>query len=318
MRVLKPLLLATLLTALPLAAQELSLGVGPLRGQRLEGSTYAWQIAYAQRIARRTALSFAWYNEGHPRDHHRDGPALSLLRTWPWSNTGVLAASLGVYRTFDTVQTRDAYVNQHGLKGLVTLVAQRPLGDGLWRAHVEAAHTFGGQGFNSRSLMAGVALSLRTADKDADFPPVDRTDEHQVLSVSMGKAILNSFSSEQHAAYAIEYRHTLRPWLDWSVTYADEGDLERVDRDGLALQLWLMRNHLGTRLQVGVGLGPALLRTQVPEQSGNHFKMAARGTLHLGWRFPHSPWQLRAQWIRTRTRDHKDSDLLLGGVGYAF
>lgn len=300
-------------------AQEISLAAGPLRAVGLEGATYGWQVAYAQRISRRTALSFSWINEGHPQGHHRDGPALSLVRTWPWGKDGLLAASAGLMRTFDTEFSPTGYRNTHGFKGVFSVLAQQPLGQGLWKAHLQALHTAGGSGFDTRSLLLGLGLSLGRVDRQGP-PPGSRGIPVGRLSLLGGKAILNSMSSEQHAAFALEYRLPLDRALDLELgfVYADEGDLERVDRDGLGVQLWIVRQHFGDRLRLGLGFGPALLRSTEPGVEGTRLRLAGRAALLVGWDFPHAPWALQGQWIRTGTGTHQDSDLILTGITYRF
>ncbi len=62
------------------------------------GRSYAWAFDYQEGLGRYAAAGFAWYNEGHIPNHHRDGQAVQLWGRLPLrENRFVISA--GVART---------------------------------------------------------------------------------------------------------------------------------------------------------------------------------------------------------------------------
>ncbi len=311
------------LAAAALSAQEFSASAGRLHGVGTRESTYSWQIGYAQRLNSCTALSVGWLNEGHLPGHHRDGATLMAWRLIPIEGySGLrLAFGCGLYRTFDTEDRGDTYANQHALKGILSAALQMPLGDSPWGVQMHLARTVLSSNLDTRTLTLGLSYSFRKAETLQPYPTQPREPHGQALTLYYGTAILNSQTSQNGEAFAVEFRRRWSEHLDWSLTYSDEGDLELMRRDTLALQLWGTRALLGERLILGLGVGPTLCHTLPPEgtsTSGATWGTGARITMAATWRLKGGPWQTKASWSRTRTPNNRDTDLLAIGLGLSF
>ncbi|WP_005031761.1 hypothetical protein [Holophaga foetida] len=306
-----------LLAVLPLGAQEISFGLGQLRPLNGVTQTYAWQIQYLQPISAKWGISLTWLNEGHLEDHHRDGLALQF---WRFHNMDYhrlrLGLGLGTYRDFDTTGENAAsgYRNQHGYKQLISIKSQYPLA-GNWDGFIQANRTVGEGDPQTQSILLG--FSHRTeAPASVDSSPSPRDESENELTFFVGRTILNSFESQSATAYAIEYRRKLATPLEFTLTYSDEGDTAQLDRDGLALQLWGAAD-LGQRWGIGFGAGPYFSRV-FSRKSGEktvEFETDLRLTMSLHCQL----WEQgvgRLSWNRTLTHYHRDTDVMLAGLGY--
>ena len=308
----------------PVRAQDLSLLAGGLQQQHTDQRTYAWSLDYQHRLGEHAALGLSYLNEGHLDDHHRDGIGAQI-----WARTKALqpgfrlAAGVGPYYYFDTATFKTSdHLNEHGWGVLASLTA-------TWRAQqrwfvqVRANQVFVRGGINTSSVLLGLGYRLDdTPDPDAQsatWSSGGSATGHE-LTLSAGRTIVNSFNSEHAAAASLEYRRGLGRHLDWTLAWLDEGDAGVLRRQGLATQLWLVQPRMDERLALGVGAGPYLAIDREQDKSGagsEHKRLAA--LLSVSARYRVSPgFLLRLSWSRVLTDYHRDSDVLLAGVGYAF
>lgn len=311
------------LAALALPAQEFSVAAGPLHGVGLPGRTYSWRVGYAQAVSPQLAFSFGWLNEGHLPGHHRDGPTLMAWRIIPVGDEPRmrLAFGAGLYRTYDTEDLGHTYANLHALKGILSATLQMPLADTPWGVQTQLSRTILSNNQDTRTLTLGMTYSFRKADAAPRSRLPERGPACQAVTLYYGTAILNSQVSQNSEGFALEYRRRWSEHMDWSLTYADEGDLELLRRDSLALQVWATSAHLGHRLILGVGLGPTLCYSLPP---AGHTKPVStwgggvRITMAGAWRMSEGPWQVKASWSRMRAPNNRDTDLIATGLGLAF
>ena len=139
------------------------------------------------------------------------------------------------------------------------------------------------------------------------------------LTMLVGRTIVNSFGSEPATASSIEYRRSLLRNVDWTIAWLDEGDNSMILRNGLTTQLWLADAFLDDRLVLGAGGGvyravDAHPGAQ-PEKGGTFY--AGVASMTAGYRI-RARWRLRATWSRIITDYDRDTDVILGGIGYLF
>ncbi len=97
------------------SAQEFGLYSGPLTGEH--SHSYAWSLDYTEGFGRYLAGSITCLDEGHIRDHQRDGPLMQVWGGCPLAQGRfVIAPGVGPYRYFDTEATEQGlgYSNTHG------------------------------------------------------------------------------------------------------------------------------------------------------------------------------------------------------------
>lgn len=315
------------LLALPLllgcafaAAQDTSLLAGALNNNRVHEHSFAAELGFSQRMNDYTALSAEYYNEGHPSRHHRDGFTSQVWLHTPYPEKGAsFGVGAGPYYYFDTTTglgVASDYRNLHGWGTLYSAGAQ-------WhfekRSYMEVrvnhvkAH---GEG-DSNSILVGLGYELKNVPdrvRQKNERPGDR-----LLMVQAGQAIVNSFESERARAYGIEYRDTVTQNMEWSVTALNEGRIGLVQRKGAAAQLWLLRPFTDrTSLELGGGgylMRDRINRDDATEESKTHLVPI----ITIGMRYRFDPdWRAQLSFSRVVTDYHRDSDILLLGVGKVF
>jgi hypothetical protein len=302
------------------AAQDASLLAGGLTNTKVHERSFAAELGFAQRLSPYFSLSAEYYNEGHPSKHHRDGLTSQL-----WLHTAVpekgvsFGVGFGPYYYFDTttgVGSATDYRNLHGWGNLVSLSAKYHLQKNTYvevRANRARTH---GEG-DSNAILIGLGYELKNVperEREKNEMPGDR-----LLMVQAGQAIVNSFESERAAAYGIEYRDTVTQNMEWSVTALNEGRIGLVQRKGVAGQLWLLRPFTDrTVLELGGGgylMRDRINRLDATEESKTHLVPIVT----IGMRYRLSPdWRAQLSWSRVITDYHRDSDVLLLGLGKVF
>lgn len=307
------------------SAQELSIFGGAMQNGGSTEQSYAWALDYRHGLGENAALTFSWLNEGHARDHHRDGQSLQL-----WGRANVLerrlslAAGAGPYRYYDT--TRDAagagFSNAHGW-GVVYSLAATYYTDSRFLYELRANRIVARDSFDTTSFVFGIGYQLdppHSRGPLTDTAPRGRKTTENELTVFLGQTIVNSFQSERDAARALEYRRGLSRHIDWTVSWLNEGDPRLVRRDGLVTQLWAVREAFGGRLAIGVGLGPYLTVDRHHEPTTEQARdvrvsaiFTASAAVRLG-----SRGFIRGSWNRVLTDYDRDTDIVLIGLGYRF
>jgi hypothetical protein len=170
----------------------------------------------------------------------------------------------------------------------------------------------GGRDPDTVSVLAGIGYQFENVGRDETIP-LERADNE--ITLFLGQTIANSLDSQRSVATAIEYRRTLVRHIDWTLALLDEGDNRLYRRDGVVTQLWATQElgHLN-RITVGAGVGAFF---DIKHYQSSVCRVLGIAALTGGYRItPH--WGLRVSWSRVITDDDRDTDVLLGGLGYRF
>jgi hypothetical protein len=308
--------------AWPLRAQELYLHGGVLKNTDRGSDSYSWQIEYLEGLGEHFAATLSYLNEGHFPNHHRDGNSLQL-----WARTNLLerrlslAAGLGPYYYFDTFRSGDGHVaeDRHGWGGMFSMSATWYT-ESRWLFQLRGNWVQIDGDFNSLSAVAGLGYQFEAPPSRGPLlktsPQPENTTNNEI-TLFAGQTIVNSFNSEHSVATAIEYRRGLWRYVDWTIGWLFEGDSRLLRRNGLTSQLWAVREFLDDRLALGVGGGAYLAIDHYPDIFGAGEPLSGiltfTGSYRLG---PH--WHLRTSWNRVVTNYNRDTDVILGGIGYRF
>lgn len=310
----------------PADAQEF-FGLGGLMRSKNSGaddSSASWQLEYREHLGEHFAASISYLNEGHVPAHHRDGHALQLwTRTDALERRFSLSAGIGPYYYFDTTiptDSKGAFTNEHGFGGIFSLAAiwqaQSPW---LFQVRTNWVRTFGRM--DTVSALAGIGYQLdasRPAVSSTSPPePGEKTTDNEI-TLFVGRTITNSFESERSTSLGIEYRRGLWRYVDWTASWIYEGDSRLIRRDGLASQLWAVKAFFDDRVALGVGSGAyfAIDRQHGRDRDGRS-SVSAIATFTGSYRL-NRHWCLRTSWNRIVTDYDRDTDVIMGGIGYRF
>lgn len=309
--------------ATPAAAQEFTLYSGPLRSG--QDHTYAWAMDYTEGFGQYIAGSISWLNEGHLPDHHRDGQLVQLWGRLPLAQRRfVFALGVGPYRYFDTETAAQGlgYSDTHGW-GVVYSARATWYSAHRWTANLQLNRVQVAHGPSTTALMLGVGYQLDAPDtpgpRDFALPRTQKVTNNEITLMA-GETILNSLQSQTSVAEAVEYRRGITNYLDATVGYLHEGNGLTARRDGGTAQLWLTRAFFDERLTLGAGAGLYAAihhgRDGDVRTSGDGI-LSALVSVSASYRLTQH-WAARVTWNRVMTRYSRDTDVILGGVGYRF
>jgi hypothetical protein len=310
-----------LLLSKAVVAQEVYLFVGAQQTTTGNEGSYAYGLEYAHNLSEHFVASYQYLNEGHVADHHRDGVSPQIwFRLLTPERRFAFALGAGPYRYYDT--TTDASsgetIDAHGWGGLFSAAASwYPRAPWVVQLRYNRAQV--GSSISTNSVLIGIGLQLDAAQRPGPVvPPASygfSSPYRNEIDGFLGKTVVNNFHSPQGAAWAVEYRRNLTPYVDVTGTFLDEGDAKAVKRQGVAGQLWLTRAFFNQRASVGIGAGPYFARDQ--DQSDHSTHVLGLGTTTLSYQFA-SQWVLRISWHRTLTSYNRDTDVVLLGLGMRF
>ncbi|MET0857537.1 MAG: hypothetical protein ABWY27_12360 [Telluria sp.] len=302
------------------SAQDVSLLAGSLDNTMVDTRSFAAQLGFAQRFGPYTSVGAEYFNEGHPSKHHRDGLTAQFWLHTPIPERGAsFAVGIGPYYFFDTTtglgQSSD-YRNVHGWGSMASVSMKWHLAQRTY-FEVRANHVAARGKGDSTSVLIGMGYELRNVPdnvRDLNQEPGDR-----LLMLQFGQAIVNSFESERARAMGIEYRGTVTQNMEWSTSYLNEGRIGLAERKGVTAQLWLLRPFTD-RTVIELGVGGYLMRDRIdryePTEDSNTKLVPI---VSIGARYRLSPdWRAQLSWSRVVTSYHRDSDVLLLGIGKSF
>lgn len=304
-------------------AQEFGLYGGPLKSGG--DHSYGWAMDYTEGFGKYFAGSITWLNEGHIPDHHRDGQLIQLWARLPLAQRRfVFAVGVGPYRYFDTEQAAQGqgYSNDHGW-GMVYSARATWYSAHRWTANLQLNRVQVQRGPSTTALMLGIGYQLDAPGtpgmRDFALPRTHDVTNNEITLMA-GETILNSLDSQTSAAESIEYRRGLTHYLDASIGYLHEGNGLSARRDGGTAQLWLTRAFLDDRLTLGFGAG---VYAAIHHGDNTDDRNTGDGILSglvsasASYRFTQH-WAARVTWNRVVTRYSRDTDVILGGIGYRF
>jgi hypothetical protein len=303
-------------------ASELHMYLGGLHANRSE-LTYSWALEYRHPLGDHLSGSFTWLNEGHVPGHHRDGQASQLWwHTAPASHGPMLEVGLGPYRYFDTIaaSNADRYANAHGWGLVASAGATWHIGGG-WLTSLRINRVYVHDSIGSTAVVAGMGYRFGSISDDTsragDTIPTAYRGRRRELDTMVGATVVNSFDSDASLAHAIALRLRATDHLTGSLTYLNEGDVQRGRRAGLAPQIWL-EDDLTEQLSVGVGVGP-YFATRTPPDSDGRSASAVSTLISITAAYAITPdWIGRLIWNRVETRYDRDTDVVMFAVGYRF
>jgi len=303
-------------------ALDAALLVGTADSVNTDESSYAWQIDFRHNFKSPFAVSASWINEGHYRDHHRDGLAGQLWGRIPLRNNTIsLAFGAGAYRYFDTKpQPGGSHNNAHGTAPVYSLSASY-LTETPWFIRLTANRIHPPGQINTNSFLLGIGYRLGRDPAEefhgprsaGETPPPNTGVE---VTPFLGATIHNSLESRAGIAGGVEYRRGLSRNFDWTLSWIHEDNEEGIRRTGIGSQIWLVDSFLRRRLTLGLGGGLyTFYDMKPPQETHSRVDFAGLITLAAGYRFG-GRWIARFNWNRVMTGNDQDADIFVLGAGY--
>jgi hypothetical protein len=289
------------------------------------GETYSWQVEYQEALSEHFAYSISYINEGHLWNNHRDGQALQLwLRTKLFDPRLSLAVGAGPFLYYNTTRAEvgTTWSNNHGWGALLSLGATWYTSDN-WFLHVRTNWNQTTTSFSTASTLFGIGYQFAppssTGQAEHATTPREESLKNEI-TLFYGQTIINSFGSELADAVSLEYRRSLFPSVDWTISFLYEGEDQVIRRNGLITQIWGMRSFFSHRLSLGIGGGAYFVfnRHEYEHTTSTQGKdIAGVVSITSSYRFfPH--WGMRFTWDRIVTNYDRDADVILCGIGYHF
>lgn len=325
MRVRSAIILAFLLVPGAGRAQELSVLMGRMEALNTSESSRSWQVDFRYNPTRHFGWSASYLNEGHVKDHKRDGVATQAWVRIPLFGRRVsLDLGAGPYYFFDTATRPDgSFADDHGWAAIYTASATYYT-KSPWIARIQANHIKAPGGLDTNTYVVGAGYHLWREDRhEAGSPGQEpgaeapqKTGDEVMLFV--GQTVVNSLEDQKGIASGIEFRKGVVRHLDWTLTWLNEGDPEVIRRNGIGSQLWLVDSYLDDRFVIGAGAGGYFfLDTKRPPRPGTEGSrdLAFLLTLTTGYRFA-DRWFARFNWNRVLVDYNTDTDVFVMGVGF--
>jgi hypothetical protein len=305
----------------PVMAQEFFINGGATQDIKTGTDVLQWSVTYRQGLGEYAAFSFSYINEGHQPNHYRDGLAAQIWGRIPILDQRLsLALGVGPFAYADTKVTpvRDLYENAHGFgiisSGTATWQGLSPLLLQIRLNYIATQHSF-----DTLSATFGIGYLL-DADPSRGHPPKQtesRRTTNNEITLSLGQAVLNNAKSETVNAMSVEYRRNLLRYVDWTISWLNEGDARPIGRWGVATQFWAVRSFFDDNLTIGIGTGPYFARDKYSGEDGQRTTVAGDLSFMAAYRF-YPRFAIRAAFSRIITDYSRDTDVFLGGLAYLF
>ncbi|MDP2945880.1 MAG: hypothetical protein Q8N61_00275 [bacterium] len=280
-----------------------------------------FELEYSQMMQnlRPFGFSVAYLNEGHfegannDDKHHRDGfTAQVWAKTTILNQRFTLGAGVGPYLYFDTVKankTMDA--DRHGFAGIMSADATHAITD-QWDIHLRTNYIKTPGSADTFAILGGLGYRFDSPSKISILSEANSGKNE--VTISLGETVVNNIDTKHPLAKNIEYRRALWKHIDWTVSYLDEGKSGLIDRRGGVAELWAMQRFFGGRMDMGIGAGAYAAFDSMRDRT---FGLNGIITMTVGYRV-YDHWGLRSEWHRVVTDHDRDSDVILGGIGYRF
>lgn len=244
---------------------SIEFGNGRITGGNASGEQWMRGRTFEARAGRQEELpfgtgriDFVHYNEGHPDNNHRDGFALQALAVRAFNARFTGEVGFGPYLSMNTTVIDGRQLDDANLGLLISAALRYRLPWGppgthlrLTYNHVQMTHVH-----RSDALMLGIGRQFGPATQDPGTDPVEAP---LWLGGSIGHSITNMSGTKGSGSAVLEAKRYLdgdfRHWAASAKLVFEGDDQVRVDRRGVAAQLWYVQ-QVTPLFTVSAGAGP--------------------------------------------------------------
>lgn len=263
-------------------------------------------------------LGFAYNNDGHLTNNHRDGLAAQGWYNLALDDAEKFKLQLGTGPYFSMNNTNDASgVRLNEFKvGLLSSVALKwsPFGNG-WYLRLQYNNTWVPGSFDSNAVLVGAGRDFETKGEPTDSSPI-RGD----ISAWGGSSRTTQIGTQESAAaYQLEAQYHLedpKHWWTvsaWSVGLLSEGDTLLAHRTGIPVQLWWTSPFAHVNFAFGAGPYLAYDGARTENQTNLMGILSLRATYKVMETQGHA---VEAGFMYTRVASfyNRDQDIFMLGV----
>ncbi|MFT5591175.1 MAG: hypothetical protein ACI9ZF_003371 [Bradyrhizobium sp.] len=307
-------------------------GNGKIEGENVRGKTtlgWAFEVRFGKEVNlpavgngklfsadEKFRVDVVHYNEGHPDNNHRDGFALQGIYNKPLSKSISAEVGLGPYYSMNTTTIGGVQYNNSNLGVLLStalLIDVDQLGSG---AHIRLGFNHvnmpGAGAHSSNAVLIGVGKYF---DAPAARSLPGLVDDRIWLGVAAINGQTNHGNTERSTGASAELKKYYGPWAFSASAIAEGDDGTRVDRHGLAAQVWYVQ-PLADKWSASAGFGPYVSSNK--RSTPDDARLMALITMQVD-RSLGKDWKAFASFSRVNTfREKNDRDLFRVGVMRAF
>jgi hypothetical protein len=233
------------------AQSEVFIQTGALYGA--DNATWTYEAGFISRRSEHFGIGFAYYNEGHLFDNHRDGLTAQAWYLLPLSSRIDLEVGTGPYATMNNTTVDGDRVNEFKL-GVLSSVALkwRPTAK-LWYLRAQYNNVWVPNSVHSNALLLGIGRDFQHQEDNGTNGKLDAD-----LSIWGGWSRTTQVGAQRTAVgYEVEAKKRFKgsEHLAWSVGLLSEGDTNLANRKGIPIQFWY-NQPVTKRITVSAGIGP--------------------------------------------------------------
>ena len=279
---------------------------GALHG--LDANTWTYESGFISKRSTHFGIGFAYNNDGHLTDNHRDGLTAQAWYLQPLGDRFELQLGTGPYATMNNTTVDGVRENVFEVGVLTSVALKWHPTDNPWYLRAQYNNTWVPASFHSNAVLVGVG-------RDFSYKEDDSEDKRLGVDVSFwGVSSRTTQVGPQHTAlaYEVEAKSTLHfrdfENLAYSISFLSEGDTGLVNRRGVPLRLWY--DQPAGPLKVGFGLGPYFAYDGLSDKK---FHVAGIASLRVAYELSRH-YGIGVMYTRVASFYSRDEDIVMAGL----
>ena len=294
-----------LLAPATFAQSDIFLQGGALHGR--DSETWTYEAGFISKRSEHFGIGFAYLNEGHLPDNHRDGLAAQVWFIQPLGERFELQLGTGPYANMNNTTVNGERENRFRV-GLLTSAALKwhPTGS-PWYLRAQYSNAWVPGSFHSDAVLFGVGR---------DFANQEDANDKGKLGADFsfwGGSSRTTQIGTQNTAIAYQVEAKFHPkWSEhfaYSVSALSEGDTNLANRRGIPVQLWYDQPATD-RLTFSVGIGPYLAYDGIDDR---RWEVVGIGSLRVTFRL-FSRYEAGVMYTRVASFYNRDQDIVMIGL----
>jgi hypothetical protein len=287
------------------AQSDIFLQGGALRGR--ESTTWTYEAGFISKRSEHFGLGFAYNNEGHLADNHRDGLTAQGWFIQSLGDRFEFELGTGPYATMNNTTVEGVRENRFKV-GLLTSAALKwhPTNN-PWYLRVQYNNAWVPGSFYSNAVLLGVGRDFKYQEDDNNDGKLN-TD----LSFWGGSSRTTQIGAQNTAiAYELEAKRHLK-WsehLAYSVSVLSEGDTNLANRRGVPVRIWYDQPATD-RLTFSVGIGPYVAYDGINDK---RWQLMGIGSLRVTFRL-FDRYDAGVMYTRVASFYNRDQDIVMIGL----